>query len=225
MTNPTPNKTALAEGSRSSKARRVILTIVLVLVGAAAFRLSFDAQVTLAIAAGIPDDLAQLYPLVVDAAIAGAMLIGIWVPTLTDGQRRYVWISVGFLTALSVVGNAVSVLVISADRVTMPMAAAVALHAVPAITLFLVVHLSASTVLNPIRSTSQQPARTARGSAPRKSASSSPQRDIPPVTSSELLTMADDQGLSVREIAAQVGRSKTWVAKHLGAARTERQTA
>jgi len=153
------------------------------------------------------------------------MLIGIWVPTLTDGQRRYVWISVGFLTALSVVGNAVSVLVISADRVTMPMAAAVALHAVPAITLFLVVHLSASTVLNPIRSTSQQPARTARGSAPRKSASSSPQRDIPPVTSSELLTMADDQGLSVREIAAQVGRSKTWVAKHLGAARTERQTA
>lgn len=225
MTKTTTTTTALAEGSRASRARQVALTLVLVAVGAAAFRLSFDAQVTLAAAAGIPAELALLYPLVVDAAIAGAMLIGIWVPTLTDGQRRYVWISVGFLTALSVVGNAVSVLVISPERVTMPLGAAVALHAVPAITLFLVVHLSATTVLNPTRSAPAPTPSARRRSASRSSSSSTPARDIPPVTGEQLLAMADDEDMSVRDIAARVGRSKTWVATHLATARNGRQTA
>lgn len=213
----------------ASIGQRIALNIILLLVGAAAFRMSFDHHVKIAAAAGIPLELGIFYPLVVDAAILVAMLIGIWIPTLTNGQRRYVWWTVAFFTALSVANNSLSVLVLEPEKVTMPMWAAIAVHAVPAITLFVVVHLAVNTVLNPAnrpprRTLDQQPTATtsarqsasAQDSAPVRALSSAPSAQRPrrgaPVPAEHLATILrlKSEGLGARDIAEHVpyGKSK-----------------
>lgn len=205
----------------ASRGQRIALNLILALVGAAAFRMSFDHHVTVAVAAGIPADLAIFYPLVVDAAILSAMLIGIWVPTLTRGQRAYVWWTTAFFTTLSIANNSLSVLVLEPEKVTTPMWAAIAVHAVPAITLFVVVHLAVNTVLNPANR--PRPLTTSAANAHVPSASVRPLSSAPsaarprrgaPVPDDHMATILrlHQQGKGAREIADHVPYGKSKIA-------------
>lgn len=200
--------------------RTVTLASLDVLLALTAFRLSYDAQLTLALASGIHADIAGLYPLVVDAFIIIAMLTGSWVAaTASKAARVYPWVADGLFVVVSVGGNVVHLNALPVGALTVPYGIAVAVNAVPAIALFIATHLIFMTVLTRPREVSP----TVKTVPVRSTASALPgekthHRDIPPVTDAELLALSDS-GLSLSKIAAQIGRSKSYVGDRVKAER------
>lgn len=199
--------------------RRIILTTLVTTIGAAAFRLSFDAQVTLALAAGINAGLGWLYPAVVDAAILTGVLLRIWFPNAPKGLHVYLWSAIGFWTATSVLGNAFHIVALPEGTITVPLELAIAINTVPAITLFLVIHIVA-TIATPKPAPQTQPT------------SANPRRPRParPVTTSSTAagSLTDNQlrslmarNLSARRIAELTGLGKSTIAERMRRLRSE----
>lgn len=208
----------------SRRFKTITLAVLLIGVGLAAFRLSFDAQVTLAIAAGVTPDLAALYPLIVDAAIVAGILMRLWNPGLTKQLGGYLWAAIAFWTITSVLGNAFHVLVLPADRVQLPALAAIAVNTLPALTLFLVIHLATTTAFRMPAATAPAPARkkpAARTSSPISVVAPAPQLKYFDEDPRALLALADE-GLSMSQIAIRVGRSKSYVGARIKKLREER---
>lgn len=205
--------------------KTLILALLLIGIGGAAFRLSFDAQVTLATASGVNAGLAGLYPLVVDAAILMAVLIGIWSPDLRKALSRYLWGAIAFWTATSVLGNAIHVIALPTDRVTVAQWLAIAVNTIPALTLFLVIHIATTIAFRPAIKTGDpvdlvaggymtvNEYRAAHGmpglDRPRSVRAPQSRPDVPPVSDEEILTMVDS-GMSLSAIGASIGRSKSY---------------
>lgn len=199
--------------------RRIILTTLVTTIGAAAFRLSFDAQVTLALAAGINVGLGWLYPAVVDAAILTGVLLRIWFPHAPKGLHVYLWSAIGFWTATSVLGNAFHIVALPEGTITVPLELAIAINTVPAITLFLVIHIVATiatpkpaprALVAPASRSQPRPARAAR------------------TTGTPAGSLTDDQlrslmarNLSARRIAELTGLGKSTIADRLRRLRSE----
>lgn len=201
--------------------RKLILTLLVAAIGGAAFRLSFDAQVTLAIASGIDAGLGWLYPGVVDAAILTGMLLRIWFPDAGKALIRHVWGAIAFWTFTSIAGNAIHVIALPDGRITVPVELAIAVNTVPALTLFLIIHIVTSIAAAPskapaARASSRPGAVNVNAYRASLGLPRPPKRvrtDIPPVTDEQLLAMAETK--SVREIAEEIGRGKTWVSDKL----------
>lgn len=218
-----------------TRSRKITLTLLVALIGGAAFRLSFDAQVTLAIASGIDPGLGWLYPGVVDAAILTGMLLRIWFPDAGAGLIRYLWAAIAFWTFTSIAGNAIHIIALPDGRITVPLELAIAVNTVPALTLFLIIHIVTSIAAAPPKAVGRK--RTAPLDAAVRAGAMSvnearaangiprpPKRvrtDIPPVSDEQLLELA--RTMTVREIAAETGRGKTWVSERLREIRDREQ--
>lgn len=207
--------------------KNTVLSILLLAIGGAAFRLSFDAQVTLAIASGIDAELAWLYPGVVDAAILTGVLIGIWNPHLTKGLARYVWTAIALWTITSILGNAFHVVALEPGRISVDPRLAIAVNTVPAVTLFLTIHLATTTAFRRTPTEPTPPPSRRRRTAPVTGSEvvvSSPRAarrtDIPGPEAAELATMAET--MSYAEIATRVRRSKSWVGAQVKAYRDQK---
>lgn len=212
--------------------KNTTLGLLLAGIGLAAFRLSYDAQVTLATASGVAIALAGLYPIIVDAAIFTGVLIRLWHPELGRGLAGYLWAAIAFWTITSVLGNAFHVLALPPDRIQLPAWIAIAVNTLPALTLFLVIHLATTTAFRAKTPTPNTPAPRARRS-PRRDPDSTtvvayggqvvrtvPRNDVPAVSDVELLELAD-AGKSYAEIAQIVGRSKSHVGERIKRLRDE----
>ncbi|MEO6115996.1 MAG: DUF2637 domain-containing protein [Pseudolysinimonas sp.] len=209
--------------------RNIIVSIGIVLVALAAFRLSFDAQTILAIASGADPGLGWIYPLTVDAAIVIVTLIALWQPDLERRLRVYLWCALALWTAASVAGNALHILALPAGRVELPMPIAVAVNTVPAVTLFLTIHIATTTVFRrpPVVAATKPVRRAAQaldGLSPERP-STRRHPDIPQPTINELMAMADVERLSMSQIAERVGRSKSWVGQQIKDERDRREAA
>lgn len=187
--------------------RKAVVSIGVAVVGAAAFRLSFDAQETLAVASGADPSLGWIYPLTVDAAIAIVTLIALWADSLASRVRRYLWVSLAIWTAASICGNALHIIALPAGRVTVPFPIAVAVNTMPAITLFLIIHIATTAVFRG----------TGTGAVPVPKPVSAPKLQAPDRAGPEdreLLELAAS-GLSYQAIAIRTGRSKSWVGNRI----------
>lgn len=191
--------------------RKVVVSIGVAVVGAAAFRLSFDAQETLAVASGADPSLGWIYPLTVDAAIAIVTLIALWAEGLAPRVRRYLWVALAIWTAASICGNALHIIALPTGRVTVPFPIAVAVNTMPAVTLFLIIHIATTAVFR-TSGVGQVPAWQGSLTLPRPSRT----RVVgsPPPDDHELLTLSRS-GLSYQAISARTGRSKSWVGERL----------
>lgn len=180
--------------------RKAVVSIGVAVVGAAAFRLSFDAQETLAIASGADPSLGWIYPLTVDAAIAIVTLIALWSDGLAPRMRRYLWVALAIWTGASICGNALHIIALPAGRVTVPFPIAVAVNTMPAITLFLIIHIATTAIFRP---------------APRMNTEATQRPSVHPSLTvqpddAQLLALSRS-GLSYKEISERTGRSKSWV--------------
>ena len=209
--------------------RNIIVSVGIAGVALAAFRLSFDAQTILAIASGADPGLGWIYPLTVDAAIVIVTLIALWSDDLARRLRIYLWAALALWTAASVAGNALHILALPDGRVTLPEPIAIAVNTVPAVTLFLTIHIATTTVFR--RRVEVTPTRgRARATSAFLASTSSPERppkrtDIPPVDIDELMRLADEEHLSMSQIATQVNRSKSYVGAAVKAERDRREAA
>ncbi|MEP6477836.1 MAG: DUF2637 domain-containing protein [Rhodoglobus sp.] len=198
--------------------KKTTLSILLAGIAFAAFRLSFDAQTTLAGASGIDHQLAWLYPAVVDAAILAGVLIRIWRPDLNRALAGYLWAAIALWTATSIAGNSFHLLALPPGRIEVPYALAVAVNTVPPVTLFLVIHLTSTTAFAPKATTiTKRPGRSPQATSSIEKPSQR-RTDIPPTDARELVAMSD-AGMSMSEIAKQVDRSKSYVGKTIKAER------
>lgn len=214
--------------------KNTTLGLLLAGIGLAAFRLSYDAQVTLATASGVDPALAGLYPIIVDAAIFTGVLIRLWHPELGRGLAGYLWAAIAFWTITSVLGNAFHVLALPPDRIQLPAWIAIAVNTLPALTLFLVIHLATTTAFRAKTPAPPTPTRAKRATRP-TTLSGQPldeaiapgvklmqgtRDDIPPVTDADLIALADS-GKSYSEIAQIIGRSKSHVGERVKRLRDE----
>lgn len=218
----------------------ITLGLLLTGIGLAAFRLSYDAQVTLALASGVTLALAGLYPIIVDAAIFTGVLIRLWHPELGRGLAGYLWAAIAFWTITSVLGNAFHVLALPPDRIQLPAWIAIAVNTLPALTLFLVIHLATTTAFRAKKPPAPTPTTRARRSVRRDPDTDTvlayggevvrtvprtiPRNDVPAVTDVELLELADS-GKSYAEIAQIIGRSKSHVGERVKRLRDETEQA
>jgi hypothetical protein len=214
---------------RRLTARKVIISIGLIIQGAAAFKLSFAAQTLLAAASGIPETDAWLYPFSVDAAIVTVSLIVVWSEGARTAIRIYLYAAIALWTAISVAGNALHTLTLAADTIRANPGIAIAVNTVPALALFLTIHIATTT---PIYRTTPTPATTptrTRRTTPTTPATEEPRArrsaDLPPPALEDLMRMADEDRMSTAAIADQVGRSKSWVADQIAKERKRQEAA
>lgn len=202
--------------------KNTTLGLLLAGIALAAFRLSYDAQVTLAVASGVDPALAGLYPIIVDAAIFTGVLIGLWHPELARSLVIYLWAAIAFWTITSVLGNAFHVLALPPDRIQLPPWIAIAVNTLPALTLFLIIHLATSTAFRaktPAPPT--QPAtvrRTQRRTTPTVDETTT-RPDVPTISDEDLLALAETN--SYADIALTIGRSKSYVGERVKRLRDE----
>jgi hypothetical protein len=196
--------------ARTQIIRKAVVSIGVAVVAAAAFRLSFDAQETLAIASGTDPSLGWIYPLTVDAAIAIVTLIALWADSLAPQVRRYLWVALAIWTAASICGNALHIIALPAGRVTVPFPIAVAVNTMPAVTLFLIIHIAMTAVFRP-RDRAEKLATLSKPADSRDTSefvrSGRPEDGL-------LLELADS-GMSYQAIADRTGRSKSWVGERI----------
>lgn len=200
------------------------LSTLVTIVGGSAFALSFDAQVTLATGSGINPALAGLYPLVVDVAILTGVLIRMWNADLSKGVTGYLWAAIAFWSVTNILGNALHVTALPAGRITVPILIAIAVNTVPALTLFIVIHIATIPTAHSHQTPTALAGEPQRSPEPIVSTAISIERvakrqDLPELTDAELLVMANDDKLSMSQIAGRIGRSKSYVGARVKRAR------
>jgi hypothetical protein len=204
--------------------RQVIIAVLLLADELTAFRLSFDAQARLAVAAGIDPELAGLYPIGVDAVILITTLIAVWSKPGDRQARVYVWIALGFWTAMSVLGNAIHVTGLPTSDLHLPILIALAVNAIPGLSQFMAIHLATTVAFR--RPPPPTPAAAKKRPSAAKPATTTPRlvTSTPTVTDEQLLELSN-AGYSVRRIALEVGLGKTTVSDRLKAMANEQELA
>lgn len=118
-------------GGRSLALTRVAAVLITVGIGAASFVLSFAALRDLAGRAGIPGQLAWLWPMIVDGTILQATMAVVALAGHRDQQRsrRYFWIVLSSSAAVSVGGNAMHAVIPGSTPLSPWLAGAIAVVA------------------------------------------------------------------------------------------------
>ena len=191
-------------------------TLVLAL---GAFWLSFTTLRDLAIMAGIPAGQAWVWPLIVDGVILEATISVVALRNQAPAPRRYAWLLLAFGAGVSVAANITHAIVAADARVPAVVAALVA--SVPPLVLLAMTHLTVELTRNaaPTRSdatpsasederaklraerTRPVPARRERARGDRE-------------TREQAARLAAD-GISQRQIAAQLGKHPTTIGRWL----------
>lgn len=118
-------------GGRSLALTRVAAVLITVGIGAASFVLSFAALRDLATRAGIPGQLAWLWPMIVDGTILQATMAVVALAGHHDQERsrRYFWIVLSSSAAVSVGANALHAVIPGSSPLNPWLAAAIAVVA------------------------------------------------------------------------------------------------
>jgi hypothetical protein len=118
-------------GRRSLAITRVAAVLITVGIGAASFVLSFAALRDLAARAGIPGQLAWLWPMIVDGTILQATMAVVALAGHRDQERsrRYFWIVLSWSAAVSVGANALHAVIPGSVPLSPWLAAAIAVVA------------------------------------------------------------------------------------------------
>ena len=118
-------------GGRSLAVTRAAAVAITVGIGAASFVLSFAALHDLAARAGIPVQLAWLWPLIVDGTILQATMAVVALAGYReqDHSRRYFWVVLSSAAAVSLVANALHAVVAASAPLSPWLAAAIAVVA------------------------------------------------------------------------------------------------
>jgi len=118
-------------GGRSLALTRVAAVVITVCIGAASFVLSFAALRDLAARAGIPGQLAWLWPMIVDGTILQATMAVVALAGHRDQERsrRYFWIVLSSSAAVSVGANALHAVIPGSKPLSPWLAAAIAVVA------------------------------------------------------------------------------------------------
>lgn len=214
----------------SATVKKVALVLGLAAIEFAAFRVSFEHQAELAAAAGMGSE-PWLYPLIIDAAIVVALVIIIWWDDLPKNVAVYIWWAIGVWTGISGLGNAFSTLTAEPGSILIPVPLAVAVNTMPTVTQFFILHIAALALKhrNDPAGANIKKSR-ARGLLARKDAPAStaaapaPASPVTEFTDEQLLAMADDR-MTVREIAARIGRSPSYTGNRVKKAREDRERA
>ena len=191
-------------------------TLVLAL---GAFWLSFTTLQDLAIMAGIPAGQAWVWPLIVDGVILEATISVVALRNQAPAARRYAWLLLAFGAGVSVAANITHAIVAADARVPAVVAALVA--SVPPLVLLAMTHLTVELTRNaaPTRSDATPSAsederaklraeRTRPVSARRERARGDRE------TREQAARLAAD-GISQRQIAAQLGKHPTTIGRWL----------
>ncbi|MFI8632395.1 DUF2637 domain-containing protein [Microbacterium sp. NPDC077663] len=191
-------------------------TLVLAL---GAFWLSFTTLQDLAIMAGIPAGQAWVWPLIVDGVILEATISVVALRNQAPAARRYAWLLLASGAGVSVAANITHAIVAADARVPAVVAALVA--SVPPLVLLAMTHLTVELTRNaaPTRSDATPPAREDERAKPR------PERTRPVSagrerargdreTREQAARLAAD-GISKRQIAAQLGKHPTTICRWL----------
>jgi uncharacterized membrane protein YidH (DUF202 family) len=118
-------------GRRSLAITRVAAVLITIGIGAASFVLSFAALRDLAARAGIPGQLAWLWPMIVDGTILQATMAVVALAGHRDQERsrRYFWIVLSSSAAVSVGANALHAVIPGTQPLSPWLAAAIAVVA------------------------------------------------------------------------------------------------
>lgn len=113
---------------------------VFVLAGSS-FALSFNALAELAVASGVPEHLAFLWPVIVDGFIVVATLAAFSFSSRPGRVQLYPWLALGLFAIVSVAGNALHVQTLAPGVVTVTEWIAVTVASVPPVALLIASHL------------------------------------------------------------------------------------
>lgn len=108
---------------------------------ASSFALSFSALAELAIASGVPDHLAFLWPVIVDGFIVVATLAAFSFSARPGRVQLYPWMALGVFAIVSVAGNALHVQTLAPGTVVVADWIAVTVASVPPVALLIASHL------------------------------------------------------------------------------------
>lgn len=192
-------------------------TLVLAL---GAFWLSFTTLQDLAIMAGIPDGQAWVWPLIVDGVILEATISVVALRNQSPAARRYAWLLLASGAGVSVAANIAHAIVAADARVPAVVAALVA--SVPPLVLLAMTHLTVELTRNAAPTHAEVlPPRPAERPVvlPSRPRSSTRQRERPrgdPASKEQAARLAAD-GVSQRQIAAQLGKHPTTIGRWLAA--------
>ena len=112
-----------------------------VVLAASSFALSFSALAELAIASGVPDHLAFLWPVIVDGFIVVATLAAFSFSARPGRVQLYPWMALGVFAIVSVAGNALHVQTLAPGTVVVADWIAVTVASVPPVALLIASHL------------------------------------------------------------------------------------
>lgn len=181
--------------NRSNPLLNVATAVGVALLAGGGFTLSFASLRDLAIASGIPEELAFIWPLIVDGfivvATAAAFVLG------RSGRRAtwYPWAALMMFSAISVAGNALHA---TEASLRVPIAVATIVSAVPAIALLIASHLLVVMVSSDGREKSRAPKRL------KAAASSAPAR----AEDKQVLLAPISPGTTTREVTAETAAPK-----------------
>lgn len=235
-----------APGVESGVSRFVIALAVVgtILLALGAFWLSFTALRDLVVLAGLPEDQAWIWPLIVDGVILEATISVVALRNSAPAARRFAWLLLGAGSGVSVAANITHAVLAADDRIPALIAALVA--SVPPLVLLAMTHLTVELTRNrvledapPESSTDavletasmhavSQPARAAIPevvTAPRALVLQPRlKREISPGTSAEgwgdaraRASAMSAEGVSKRQIATDLGVHPTTVGRWLNA--------
>lgn len=207
---------------------RIFLGWIVATAAAAALYMSWGALHELALAAGIPDNRAWVFPIIIDLPVVAAMLIGIIVEPTTRGRGTLPWIVFGVFTAATIAGNAERVRAIPTPDLHVEPWIAALVHATPPIAVLLLTHLAAVTVYRPGHTRpADRPARPAEPT-PSRTTTTPVVRLVQPTTDrtaqrDEVLALAaqTDPALSRSQISVRTGVAKTTVNRWIADAQRE----
>lgn len=104
------------------------------------FTLSFSSLRDLAVRSGVPEDLAWVWPLIVDGFIVVATMAAYALKGRRPRSTWYPWLALVIFSAISVAGNAIHAMDQSAE-LSVPVPVATVVSAVPAVALLIASHL------------------------------------------------------------------------------------
>ncbi|MBN9209744.1 MAG: DUF2637 domain-containing protein [Microbacterium ginsengisoli] len=187
-------------------------TLVLAL---GAFWLSFTTLQDLAIMAGIPVGQAWVWPLIVDGVILEATISVVALRNQAPAARHYAWLLLASGAGVSVAANITHAIVAADARVPAVVAALVA--SVPPLVLLAMTHLTVELTRNaaPTRSDATPPAREDERAERTRPVSAGRERARGDRKTREQAARLAADGISKRQIAAQLGKHPTTIGRWL----------
>jgi hypothetical protein len=221
-----------------NRTRRPLAVVLAILAGLSMY-LSFGALYEVALATGMPPERAVVWPIVIDVVTVTMMFIGLWTTGRTRFARVAPWAVMTTFGLFTIAGNALSVETAPEGSIKVAVWIAVVAHSIPALALLVTTHVAAVTVFDTTKAETAPAEPQEAPQAPTKprtkptavpkltlalEATEPAQRPKLVGTISrdeqraQVLRLAQDEQLTVRQIEQRTGVAKSTVARWLQSA-------